>query len=184
MKFTEKYFIDANWTLFLDRDGVINRRLIDNYVKKPEEFVFLPGVLEALNMLRNHLGLIIIVSNQQGVGKGFMNNDDVKLVHKLMLKHIEETGGRIDAIYYSPHLEKENNPMRKPGTGMGLQAKTDFPQIRFEKSIMAGDSVTDMQFGRSLGMVNVWITSKNIEVNKTYVDFEYGSLREFAQEFN
>ncbi|MCF8304275.1 MAG: HAD-IIIA family hydrolase [Bacteroidales bacterium] len=181
MKITDQYHIDKNWTLFLDRDGVINRRLVDNYVKGTEEFEFLPGVLDAMKIIGRVFGHIIVVSNQQGVGKGMMSRADVELVHDFMLKHIEKYGGRIDGIYYSPHLEAENNPMRKPGTGMGLKARKDHPDIDFQRAVMAGDTITDMQFGRSLGMVNVLINTDNMQVDKTYVDLEFGSLKEFAE---
>ena len=76
-----KNIIDEDWTLFLDRDGVINVRIIDGYVTKIEEFEFLPNVIEALRIFKNKFKYIIVVTNQQGVGKGIMKFEDVEEVN-------------------------------------------------------------------------------------------------------
>jgi histidinol-phosphate phosphatase family protein len=149
---------DQTWSLFLDRDGVINRRRTDDYVKSWSEFEFLPGVTEAFPLLSDHFGRIIVVTNQQGIGKGIMTREDVDLIHAKMLEKIREAGGRIDAIYLSPYLEKENHPFRKPNTGMALAAQQDFPDIAFSRSVIAGDTASDMEFGRRSGMVRVLVS--------------------------
>ncbi|MGE5424011.1 MAG: D-glycero-alpha-D-manno-heptose-1,7-bisphosphate 7-phosphatase [Syntrophothermus sp.] len=149
--------IDKTWTLFLDRDGVINRRIVDDYVKKWEDFEFLPGVPEAirdLSMIFNH---ILIVSNQQGIGKGLMTKEDLKAVHEAMTGAIRKAGGRIDGIYHCPDLAATGSFLRKPAVGMGLRARREFPDISFRKSLMAGDSVSDMIFGKRLGMKTVFL---------------------------
>jgi len=169
------------WTLFLDRDGVINRRNPNGYITQWEEFVFLDGVRESLAVLRDIFGWIIIVSNQQGIGKGLMQHSDLKLIDEKMKAEIEKAGGRIDASYYCTHLESENHPDRKPGTGLGLKAKKDFPEITFSHSVMAGDTLSDMQFGRNLGMLNILISSNPNEIPDTSLyDYRFDSLQSFT----
>ncbi len=170
--------IDRSWTLFLDRDGVINNRLIDNYVKNWVEFEFLPEVLQALKTLSPVFGHIIVVTNQQGIGKRLYRVEDLELIHRNMIYEINYHGGRVDKVYFSPHLKEENHPSRKPGTGMALQAQKDFPDIDFRRSIMVGDSPSDIQFGKNTGMKTVLISGD--PKNDHEADFKYSSLIEFA----
>jgi histidinol-phosphate phosphatase family protein len=167
----------SDWTLFLDRDGVINRRIPGGYVTRWEEFAFLDGVPEAMKILSAIFPRIIIVSNQQGVGKGIMGPEDLKEIDRRMREAIERAGGWIDAAYYSPHLEAAGHPDRKPNPGMGHRAKSDFPEITFEKSIMAGDTATDIEFGKNLGMTTVLIGAADPEVK---ADYQFESLLAFA----
>lgn len=153
--------IDNTWALFLDRDGVINRRIVGGYVKSWDELGFLPGVLEAIPCFSGIFGRIIVVSNQQGVSKGLMTVDDVELIHEKMASEITQKGGRIDAAYFAPQLASEKSVMRKPNVGMALRARRQFPEIRFNKSVMAGDSLSDMIFGKRLGMVTVFIAAES-----------------------
>jgi histidinol-phosphate phosphatase family protein len=153
--------IDRGWTLFLDRDGVINRRFENGYVRTPEEFEFLQGVKEALKILNPLFGRILIVSNQQGVGKGLMTEAELTRIHDKMLEEISSHGGRIDQIYFCPDIEDERSLYRKPGPGMALRARKDYPGIVFKKSIVAGDSLVDMIFGKRLGMFTVLIGPDN-----------------------
>jgi histidinol-phosphate phosphatase family protein len=175
---------DSNWTLFLDRDGVINRRIADDYVKVWDDFLFLEGSLEAIRELSAIFGRIIVVSNQQGIGKGLMDASHVEEIHLKMLQHISNEGGRIDKVYFSPHLEEMNHPDRKPGTGMALKAKHDFPEIDFGKSVMVGDSYTDMQFGRSIGSINILILPDDLisSTPEELYDFRYARLLAFAED--
>jgi histidinol-phosphate phosphatase family protein len=177
--------IDTTWSLFLDRDGVINKRLEDDYVKKWKEFEFLSGVLEALHIFSGIFGKIFVVTNQQGIGKGFMTEADLDKIHDEMITEIKNNGGRINKIYHSPYREEEHSVFRKPNIGLARKAKIDFPKIEFEKSIMAGDSKTDMQFGRNSGMITVLISSDNnlkIEYPEM-IDFSFPNLISFAEAF-
>lgn len=149
--------IDRSWTLFLDRDGVINIKRDKDYVKSLREFEIIPGIPESIATLSKIFGRIIIVTNQQGIGKGLMTEEDLNQIHSYLLKKVRQKGGRIDAIYYSPHLEQEGSPMRKPGIGMALQAQKDFPEIDFSRSIIAGDSGLDLEFGKQAEMIPVLI---------------------------
>ncbi len=165
------------WSLFLDRDGVVNRRIPGGYVTCWEDFEFIPGALEALAVLSGIFIRIIIVSNQQGVGKGLMTMEELNEIDRRMKAMVKENGGRIDATYYAPYLANTRHTDRKPGTGMGLRAKADFPGISFSRSVMAGDSGSDIEFGKNLGMVTVWIGTGEKMADS---DFHFNSLLDFA----
>jgi len=174
--------IDRTWTLFLDRDGVINHKLPGDYVRNSSEFRFLPSVLESIALLNQYFERIIIITNQQGIGKGIMSALDLEKLHEFMLNEIEKSGGKIDAIYYCPHIAGSGSKHRKPETGMAYQAQQDFPEIDFNKTIMVGDSVTDMEFGKKLKLTTVFIAKDNIpEIdNKSLIDYVFTSLKEFS----
>ncbi|MEO5675441.1 MAG: HAD-IIIA family hydrolase, partial [Chitinophagales bacterium] len=134
----QPFTIDKSWTLFLDRDGVINKKIDDDYVRTIDQFIWLDGVQQAMVQLSRIFGKMIIVSNQQGVGKGLMKMAHVETIHNHIIKTIHDLGGKIDGIYFAPQLKSENSPFRKPGNGMALKAKKDFPNIDFSKSMMVG----------------------------------------------
>ncbi len=176
------YETDNTWTLFLDRDGVINKRPPGDYVKTWEEFEFLPGVLDALEILSGKFSRIIIITNQQGIGKGLMTSEDLQEIHDKMTTVITENGGRIDAVYYCPDLATDIPNCRKPGISMAQQAQKDFPEIVFSKSIMAGDTLSDMQFGKNAGMRNVFINNGDENVIPNMFDLTFKDLYSFAKE--
>lgn len=174
--------ITRGWTLFLDRDGVINKRIANDYVLEWKQFEFLPGVLDALKKLSEIFERLVIVTNQQGIGKGYMTETDLLKIHSHMIAAIEEHGGKIDAIYFSPFLKESKHHTRKPNVGMGLKAKKDFPGIDFKKSVMAGDSQSDMEFGHKLGMINVLIREEK-EIARHHheiVSYNFPDLKAFA----
>ena len=173
--------IDHSWTLFLDRDGVINDERVGHYVLNWNEFVFSEGTLEALKILANKFDRIILITNQRGIGKGLMTESDLQNIHNEMQKVINESGGRIDKIYHCTEVDSKCFD-RKPNPGMALRALSDFETIDFSKSIMVGNKPSDMRFGRSLGMVSVFVTSTN--PNQPFphpdIDLRFMSLLEFA----
>ena len=146
-------------TLFLDRDGVINKQRPDDYVKSPDEFVFNEGVIEALKELSGCFRHIVIVTNQRGIGRKLMTSDDLRKVHEYMLQGITAGGGRIDRIYYCTSTDN-THPDRKPNTGMAMQALQDFPDIDFSDSWLAGDSRSDIQFANRAGIAAALIGNK------------------------
>jgi D-glycero-D-manno-heptose 1,7-bisphosphate phosphatase len=170
--------IDKNWTLFLDRDGVINRRIFGGYVTHPEEFVFLPGVPENLAVLSRVFGKIIVVTNQQGIGKGLMDEKQLEAVHQKMRKGVEKAGGRIDAVFFCPDLAEKPDNCRKPSPFLALEARKRFPEIDFHKSIMVGDAVSDMVFGKQTGMFTVWVGAEDAPPDVS--DFKFTDLPSFA----
>ncbi|MCB9246014.1 MAG: HAD-IIIA family hydrolase [Flavobacteriales bacterium] len=170
----------GKWTLFLDRDGVLNRRKIDDYVRSVEEFEFLPGVLEALKDANSIFGRIVVVTNQQGVGKGLMTEQDLNRIHSFMKNEVERAGGRIDAIYTCTALAAAKDPCRKPNTGMGLQARSEFPEIEFERSLMIGDSISDLEFAQNLNMPCVYITGEPYKNELNLTDVQAINLFEIV----
>jgi len=169
-------------TLFLDRDGVINKHLIGDYVKSPQEFIFLEGVVEALKELSLLFRHILIVSNQRGVGKGIMSMDDLYEIHKFMLDIINAGGGRIDKIYICTDIE-ESSPNRKPNIGMIHQALKDFPDIDLKKSWMVGDSRSDIQFANKAQISMALVGDKyNMPKDELRIDMYCPNLLTFAKQ--
>jgi histidinol-phosphate phosphatase family protein len=115
-----------------------------------------------------------VVTNQQGIGRGLMTEAQLSEVHRKMLSEIESAGGRIDAIYFSPDLKNTRSFTRKPAVGMGLAARRDFPEINLQRSIMVGDSKSDLLFGKRLGMITVLI------YNTKQIIFDCGELADFS----
>ncbi len=175
----------THWTLFLDRDGVINDRLPGAYVRFPKEFQFAKGSLQALMQLAEKFPRIVVVTNQQGIGKGLMSEEELNVVHAYMLREVTRNGGRIDAVYFCSELAKNNSFCRKPNPGMAHWAKADFAAIDFEKSIMVGDSISDMDFGKQLGMKTVFVESKPEDVEQAQdmkFDLRAKNMLEFAEQ--
>jgi len=168
--------------LFLDRDGVINKKRNDDYVKSWDQFIFLPKVLAALKELKKYYSPIIIVTNQQGIGKGLMSEHDLKSIHQQMNRIIRKRGGKIDSVFYCPDLSDPPSFCRKPNTGMGLKAKYLFPGIQWNRSIMVGDSVSDVQFGKNLGMQSV-LLDQEMEDPSGQADFVFKDLMDFYLNF-
>ncbi len=173
--------IDHTWTLFLDRDGVINHEKHKDYIHTWDEFKFYDGVTDAIKIFAEIFHRIVIVTNQKGVGKGLTKPEDRALIHKNMQAEIHRTGGRLDAIYFCPDLE-ENSPNRKPNPGMGLQVIQQFPEIVTSKSIMVGNTTSDMEFGRNLGCYTVFLPTTRPEVLREdpRIDASFNSLLDFA----
>jgi histidinol-phosphate phosphatase family protein len=175
--------IGSDWSLFLDRDGVINRRIEGDYVRRWNQFEFLPGVLESMNKIATVFRRILIVSNQQGISKGLMTDENVQQIHMQMQKEIEIAGGRIDAVLYCGDSSDDQSFFRKPNIGMALQARKLFPEIRFKKSIMVGDSLSDMIFGKKLGMKTVFLSADLLRIRRAHktINYVYEDLKTFAE---
>jgi len=162
--------IDKSWTLFLDRDGVINVRLIDDYVKQLNELAIIDGVPEAISVFNNIFKRTVVVTNQQGIGKGMMDENDLEIIHGYMNNVFKDAGGEITKFYFAPQLASENSNYRKPGTGMGLHARKDYPDIDFSKCLMIGDSESDIEFGMKLGMKTIMLTTVgNVSTKADYI---------------
>ena len=155
-------------TVFLDRDGVINRKLPEGeYVSSWERFELLPGVLEAMQALKAAGLRVVVVTNQRGVALGRYSTADVEAIHARLQALLTE-GGRsagavgqagqagVDAFYYCPH-DKRMCRCRKPLPGMFEQAQAQFPRIEAERSVMVGDSLSDIEFGRAVGMRTIFV---------------------------
>ena len=137
-------------TLLLDRDGTLNVRIVGDYVRRPEQLVMLPGILEEMPLWAGKFRHIIIVTNQRGVGKGVMTDEDLASVHRRLLSLVQAAGGRIDAILTCTAVS-DDDPRRKPNPGMYREARMLFPDIR--KAVMAGDSHYDSDFALNAGIL-------------------------------
>jgi D-glycero-D-manno-heptose 1,7-bisphosphate phosphatase len=173
--------ISPQWTLFLDRDGVINEDNIHGYILNWEEFRFYPGVIEAFRIFATLFPRIFIVTNQRGVGKGVMSLADLNRIHRNMEKAIREGGGRIDHVYFCSATEN-SDPCRKPNPGMAFQAREAFPETDFTQSIMVGNTRGDMEFGRNIGAYNVYIHTREDKIpDPETVDLQCKDLLELAK---
>ena len=176
--------------IFLDRDGNIN--IEKDYLHKVEDFEFEEGALEAIKTFSESEYLIVVVTNQSGIARGYYTEEDVKTLHKYLEARVIETGGRIDGFYYCPHHPekgigkyKESCDCRKPESGMFLQAKEDL-DIDFKNSIMVGDKISDVEAGKRLGMRGVLVRTGHgkSEEAKAGKDIEvYDSLYQFSVKF-
>ena len=174
--------IDKNWTLFLDRDGVINYEKQNDYIHTWSEFKFYEGVLEAMTIFSKKFKHIVVVTNQRGIGKGVTKEEDVIYLHKKMKEEIEENGGRIDAIYFCKEVDS-SSPCRKPNPGMGLQAVKDLSSIDLTKALMIGNTLSDMQFGRNMGIATIFLptTRPEVKLDDEAIDAVFPSLIAFAK---
>lgn len=148
--------------IFLDRDGVIN--LDKAYVSKIEDFEFCEGVFEALTHFQNLGYLLIIVTNQSGIGRGYYTEEDFQKLTDWMRKELLHVRIKIDAIYHCPHAPEANCACRKPQSGMFLKAIEDF-DIDVTQSWMIGDKPSDIEAALGAGILNT------ILLGKTSVNF-------------
>ncbi len=174
--------INNTWTLFLDRDGVINIEKDNDYIRNASELQVYPHALEAIAYFNTLFKRVLVVTNQRGIGKGLMTEQDLHGIHRALNNQLAEVGGRIDAFYFAPQLSNDAED-RKPNTGMGLQAKRNFSDIDFSFSVMVGNNISDMQFGRNLGMFTVYVntTSPRTEAHPC-IDLICADLNDFAQQ--
>lgn len=173
---------DHSWTLFLDRDGVINHQKEGGYILNWDEFVFYEGVKEAMQVFSKKFKYICVITNQRGVGKGNMSLQDLKTIHQNLQYEVAAIGGKIDRFYFCTDPESTSD-CRKPNAGMAFQAKQDFPAIDFSKTIMVGNSLSDMEFGRNIGATNIFLNTTNFTVNESdeRVDACFPTLLDFAK---
>src|SRR3989344_4490899 len=149
--------------VFLDRDGTINKD-IPKGVSRKENFVFLPGAIEALRLFSQKGYLLFIVSNQSGISRGFYTREDVQTLHRWMLSVLERKGIKITSVYYCPHVDEDGCECRKPAPGMILQGAKKYG-VNLSKSWMIGDKDKDVMAGREVNMNTVKLGRR---VDKTF----------------
>lgn len=174
--------INKDWTLFIDRDGVINHEKKEDYILNTDEFEFYDGVPVAFKELSHRFGKVIVITNQRGIGKGLMTILDLQDIHRYMCEKIEMAGGHIDAIYFCTSLDN-THPNRKPNPGMAFEAKTHFPEIDFSKSVMIGNKPSDMLFGRNAGVYTIFLATTNPATPFPHpdIDLRFPSLPSFVK---
>jgi D,D-heptose 1,7-bisphosphate phosphatase len=174
--------------IFLDRDGNIN--VEKDYLHKVEDFEFIAGAKESIKIF-NDLGyLVVVVTNQSGVARGYYDESSVKNLHDYLQSEVESIGGHIDGFYFCPHHPEKgigkyklDCNCRKPKPGMFLQAKEDL-DIDFSKSIMVGDKISDVGAGKKLGMRSILVKTGHGEKEVEKLDFPceiYEDLGSFAE---
>ncbi len=171
-----------NKAVFLDRDGVINRE--KNYLFRIEEFEFLPGVFESCKLLEKIGFLLVIITNQSGIGRGYYSEKEFHVLNSWMLNKFKDNDTEIKRVYFCPHhpLEafggyKIPCKCRKPNPGMVLRASHEL-NINLEKSIVIGDKETDIEAGKGAGVgLNILVRSGHkIVENSTKADYIIDSL--------
>ncbi len=167
-----------NKAVFLDRDGVINDNSHLYYVTKVSDFKILPGVKEALRELKTLGFLIIIVTNQQAVGKGLMTEEELLEIHKFMKKELPY----IDDVFYCPHIEGTCD-CRKPSTKLFELAGKKY-SIDFKKSWVIGDSERDIIPGKKLGCKTIRITKDKSLSNADFSADDLQSCVEIIKGFD
>lgn len=137
--------------IILDRDGVINKES-RNFIKNPAEWLPIPGSLEAIAKL-NHAGYtVVITTNQSGVGRGYFDLNMLDQIHNKLHTELAKFGGKIDKIYFCPHLPDANCNCRKPKTGMFEQIEADYDvKLQQLQPWYIGDSLRDLQLGLAMG---------------------------------
>lgn len=145
--------------VFLDRDGTLNVKPPDGeYIERPDALKLLPGAAEAVRML-NHAELWTgVVTNQRGVALGRMSIEDLEAVHDRLKRLLCLEGAHVDALYACPHGIDECT-CRKPHPGLLLRAQSEYPALDFAQAAIVGDSFSDVQTGRQLGLKTVLISA-------------------------
>ena len=143
-------------TVFLDRDGTLNRD--PGYIQSPDQFELFPGVAEALARLKQAGARIIVVTNQSGIARGFISAGDLDRVHAKLRQFLDAAGASLDAIYFCPHHPDEGCRCRKPETGMIDQAVRE-RQVDLSRSYFIGDHARDMQLAKRVGSRSVLVTT-------------------------
>jgi D-glycero-D-manno-heptose 1,7-bisphosphate phosphatase len=172
--------------IILDRDGVINQDS-DGYIKHPDEWIPIPGSLEAIAQLYKTGFTILVVTNQSGIGRGLYTEEDYKKITKKMLTMIETAGGHIEKIYYCAHAPEVNCDCRKPAPGMFHQIEKDFGVQLDKNYLFIGDKFSDIQAARNAHCTPVLLrTGYGIMTLKQHPELEneiavYADLQEAVQ---
>ena len=129
--------------IIIDRDGVINHDS-DDYIKSPEEWVPIPGSLEAISRLKKAGYLVTIATNQSGIARGLFSEQALQDIHAKMTKMLAMRGASIDGIYYCPHGPQANCICRKPKPGLLIKIAKDF-DIDLTQTPFVGDNISDIK---------------------------------------
>ncbi|MBM7609618.1 D-glycero-D-manno-heptose 1,7-bisphosphate phosphatase [Lysinibacillus composti] len=144
--------------VFLDRDGVINEVLTNRvkFVNKPKDLYFLPGVPEAIKKLNEHFDYIFVVTNQGGVGLGYMKETQLQKIHDYMIAELKKHGAIVDEAVYCPHKPKSGCECRKPNAKL-IEDLAGKYNVDVTKSYMVGDTDTDIMAGKKAGTKGVFL---------------------------
>ena len=144
---------------FFDRDGVINEDV--GYVSKQKDFIFCDGLFELLKTLKKQDYLLLVMTNQSGIARGYYTQEDLFTLHQYMQDTLtHKLGFCFDRIYHCPHLPSQNCECRKPNIGMVKAALRDF-EIDLKQSFFVGDNITDMQCAENAGIWGKFLLQKD-----------------------
>lgn len=168
-----------NKAFFFDRDGIINRRKIDDYVVAWDEFIFEKEIFSLLAEIKKAGFYAIVITNQQGIGKGLMTEQDLADIHANMQAELHTRSGvQFDAIYFCGELNSSPTSRRKPSPAMLLEAMEAY-SIDPQQSWMIGDSVSDAVAGKRAGVQTILIGAEYLQASVADADYVFGSLGEF-----
>jgi len=167
-----------NKVIFFDRDGIVNRRKIDDYIKTKNEFEFEDNFFDIFSLVKEKGYLAILITNQQGVGKGLMSIDDLENIHQYMQhKLIEKTKHQFDFINYCTDLADSNSIRRKPNTGM-LEEACNIYNVSIKDSYFIGDTDSDIQTAKNFNLKSILIANK---ITPTIPDYHFVSIKEIIE---
>ena len=154
-----------NKAVFLDRDGVIN--VEKEYLHKPEDFEFIPGVVETCRRFIESGFKLVIITNQAGIARGFYTDEDFHNVNQHMLAHFKKNQIQISHVYYCPHHPKFSGECdcRKPAPGMLIQAAEEH-DIELKQSIIIGDKESDVNAGINAGLCKQFLISTGHKIDR------------------
>jgi D-glycero-D-manno-heptose 1,7-bisphosphate phosphatase len=156
-----------NKAVFFDRDGVVNQRIFGDYVVRTEQFLLIPEITKILAYLKSNGYLLILITNQQGVGKGLMDEHDLEIIHKFMQQELFNFGVSFDDIYFCTELAESNSLRRKPNPGMIFEAIEKY-DIDVRESYLIGDSGSDILAGQSAGLTTILISDDSQKTQPDY----------------
>ena len=172
-------------TIILDRDGVINQDS-DTFIKTPDEWIPIPGSLEAIARLNRAGYRVVVASNQSGLARGLFDQDALEAIHRKMESALEQWDGRLDGVYYCPHGPDDDCACRKPKPGLLLQIAKE-KEIDLERATLVGDSLRDLQAAIAVGVKPVLVlTGKGMRTAAELTDSlyvaTYGDLAEYVNQ--
>jgi histidinol-phosphate phosphatase family protein len=169
----------SEYTLFLDRDGVLNLPIVDDYARKADELILVENIVHTMSNLAVFFKRIILVTNQQGIGRKVMSETDLENVHLKLYNALKiKNKYWFDTALFAPYLKTEEHMWRKPSNGMLLKAKEYFPDMDFSKAIMVGDSPGDMMLADTVGLLKVKIDNPQFSFDNQ--DFTFATLASFV----
>ena len=174
-----------NKAIFLDRDGVINKEV--NYLSDPDDFKFIEGSIDALKILKKKGYILIVITNQAGIARGYFTEEKLAQIHGKMTNTLKQHNINLDATYYCPHHPDITGECtcRKPNIGMLLKAKEKF-NIDLKRSYMIGDTLNDIQTGYNAHCKTVLVLTgygmdEKSKISTIKPDYIYNNLLDFAK---
>ena len=157
-------------TIFLDRDGVINKEV--NYLHKIDDFEFIDGVFESCQYLESLDYKIIIITNQSGISRGYYTENDFQILTNWMISKFKKNDIKILDVFHCPHLPESNCNCRKPKPGMPLEAKHKH-NIDMNNSWLIGDTEVDIIAANSAGITNTILVKSGHKINEADSNAKY-----------